>query len=127
MTSHLPLALRCLPLLAAALALGAISCGGAQDGQTSTPGTGSPKPEADDPPQKQDDTATIDAYCTPAGEVLIDGKPAGKAPLKGFKVAPGSHDVTCVDETGNRTMGVTLEPGEGKSVISDRPINAGKR
>ncbi len=23
--------------------------------------------------------------------------------------------MTCVDETGNRTMGVTLEPGEGKS------------
>ena len=38
---------------------------------------------------------------------------------------PGSHDVTFVDEmTGNRTMTVVLEPGDGKVVTSDRPPSA---
>jgi hypothetical protein len=109
---------------AAALALGAVACGaGAQDGET--PKT--PKTETtEEPPQMGDASSTIDVYCTPPGKVLIDGKPAGTAPLKMFKVEPGSHDVTCVDETGNRTMGVNVAPGESRSVISDRPINAGK-
>jgi hypothetical protein len=57
--------------------------------------------------------------------VLVDGKPAGTSPVVGFKVKPGSHDVTCVDDqTGNRTMSVVLEPGDGKMVTSDRPPSA---
>src|SRR5262249_38515984 len=123
MRNLLSLAIRRLAL-PAALALSAIACGGAQ-GEPTTPDAN--KPRAEEPAPKEDDTATIDAYCTPAGPVLVDGKPAGNAPLKGFKVAPGSHDVTCVDETGNRTMGVKVEAGESRSVMSDRPFNAGKR
>ena len=115
-------ALRLLAPLAAVLALGA--CGAAQEGEAppKTPKT----TETEEPAQKEDTTATLDIYCSPPVEVKVDGKPAGKAPLKAFKVEPGSHDVTCVDPTGNRTMGVKVGPGESRAVISDRPINAGK-
>jgi hypothetical protein len=63
----------------------------------------------------------LDVLATPATKVLIDGRPLGITPLKGLRVAPGKHDVTFVDETGSRTMTVSLEPGEGKTVKSDRP------
>src|SRR5262249_40623293 len=99
-------------LLSAVISFGAASCGGAaQAAQTPA------KPAAsndDPPPDKFDDTATIDAYCNPPSQILVDGKPAGMSPVTGFKVKPGSHDVTFVDEvTGNRTMTMVLEPGEG--------------
>lgn len=110
---------------AAILIAGVSACAGAE-GQANTP---KPAASADDPPEKAtDDTATIDAYCSPPTQVLIDGKPAGTSPVTGFKVKPGSHDVTFVDEqTGNRTMTVVLEPGDGKVVTSDRPPSATQR
>jgi hypothetical protein len=74
----------------------------------------------DDPPAKEE-PATLDIYSNPPADVLVDGKPIGKTPIKAHKVEPGSHDVTFVDDTGRRTMTVNVEPGEGKSVISDRP------
>ena len=115
-----------LPLLralgAALLVVGATACGGS-DAQPATPKAAA---GADDPPEKPtDDTGTIDAYCNPPTPILIDGKPAGTSPVTGFKVKPGSHDVTFVDElTGNRTMTVTIDPGDGKVVTSDRPPSA---
>jgi hypothetical protein len=115
--------LRALCTLGVALVL----CTGAACGSG---GEAQPAPKvaasADDPPEpKTDDTATIDAYCNPPSKILVDGKPAGMSPVTGFKVKPGSHDVTFVDEmTGNRTMTVVLEPGDGKVVTSDRPPSA---
>jgi hypothetical protein len=109
-------------LLALALALvtsGGAACGGsAQDAPAATP-----KPAEPDEPAHggDDDYATIDVFCSPPVKVLVDGKPAGTTPISGFKVKPGKHDVTCVDDTGNRTMGVNLGPGEGTTVTSDRP------
>jgi hypothetical protein len=116
------LPLRSLRALGAALLLAGVPACGGTDVQPATPKAA----PADDPPEKAaDDTATIDAYCNPPSEILVDGKPAGTSPLKNFKVKPGSHDVTFVDEvTGNRTMTVVLEPGDGKVVTSDRPPSA---
>jgi hypothetical protein len=114
------------PLLtfgAALVLAGMAACGGAE-GQPQVPSSSNPSGE-DPPEHKLDDTATIDAMCAPACDVLVDGKPAGHSPVSGFKVKPGSHDVTFVDEvTGNRTMTVILEPGDGKVVTSDRPPSA---
>jgi hypothetical protein len=108
---------------AALLVAGVAACAGS-DAQPNTPKTTA---TTDDPPQEKplDDSSTIDAICQPPSPVLIDGKPAGTSPVSNFKVKPGSHDVTCVDEmTGNRTMTVVLEPGDGKVVTSDRPPSA---
>jgi hypothetical protein len=106
-------------VFAAALA----ACGGAPTDAAAPVSTAAP---SDDPPEhKGDDTATLDVYGNPPTKVLVDGKPAGTTPISGFKVAPGSHDVTWVDElTGNRTMSVNLEPGDGKTMTSDRPPSA---
>jgi MYXO-CTERM domain-containing protein len=112
-----------LKLLGASLLVaGMVACAGS-DAQPTTP---KPASGDDPPPEKPlDDTSTIDAYCNPPASVLVDGKPAGTSPVVGFKVKPGSHDVTCVDDqTGNRTMTVVLEPGDGKVVTSDRPPSA---
>ena len=77
---------------------------------------------APDEPSTPDEPGTLDILCMPRTKVLVDGVPAGTTPIRGFKVAPGRHDVTFVDdETGNRTMTVRLEAGEGKTVKSERP------
>jgi hypothetical protein len=117
------LPLRSLRALGAALLLAGVAACAGTEAQPVTPKAA---PTADDPPEKApDDSATIDAYCNPPSEILIDGKHAGTSPLKNFKVKPGSHDVTFVDEaTGNRTMTVVVDPGDGKVVTSDRPPSA---
>jgi hypothetical protein len=117
------LPLRSLHALGAALLLAGVAACAGTDAQPATPKA---TPTADEPAEKApDDSATIDAYCNPPSEILIDGKHAGTSPLKLFKVKPGSHDVTFVDEvTGNRTMTVVVEPGDGKVVTSDRPPSA---
>jgi hypothetical protein len=116
---------RCRALAAAALVAGAAftSACGPSDAQQPEAKTAA---NADDPPEhKTDDTSTLDIYCNPPTKVLVDGKPAGTTPITGFKVSPGRHDVTWADEmTGNRTMSVTLEPGDGKVMTSDRPPSA---
>jgi len=105
-------------VLAVAALCATAACGGpSADAQSAVPlATAVP----DDPPPPEE-PATLDILSAPPVEVLVDGKPAGKTPVKGFKVKPGSHDVTFVDETGNRTMTVNLDPGDGKVVKSDRP------
>src|SRR5277367_5296714 len=105
---------------AAVLFAGVAACGGAaKDGQAATPiATAAP----DEPPENTDDTGTLDMLCDPPVKVLVDGKPAGTTPVTGYKVKPGSHDVTFVDEqTGNRTMTVMIATGEGKTLKSERP------
>jgi hypothetical protein len=107
-------------LSAAGLVAGVAACGPAKDAAAPA-STAAPDEETKEP----DDTGTLEIYCNPPTTVLVDGKPAGTTPISGFKVKPGSHDVTFADEqTGNRTMSVTIAPGEGKVVTSDRPITA---
>jgi hypothetical protein len=113
---------RALALCCSFLTICGVACGGG----TPDPVAPAATAVADDPPEKKtDDTATLDVYGNPPTKVLIDGKPAGTTPIQGYKVKPGSHDVTWADElTGNRTMSVTLEPGDGKVMTSDRPPSA---
>lgn len=103
----------------AGIVLFAIACGG---------GTATPEPQAPvvaapvEEPVKEE-MASLDILCEPPTPVLVDGKPAGTTPITGYKVSPGTHDVTFQDEvTGPRTMTVKLEPGDGRVVKSDRAI-----
>ena len=76
----------------------------------------------EEPQAKIDDYGTLDILCEPPTPVLVDGKPVGKTPITNYKVAVGSHDVTFADEQGgNRTMTVKIEPGDHRTVKSDRP------
>ena len=102
---------------ACALLLAATACGATtadKDGAvplvTATP----------DDPGTADETATLQILATPSAEVKVDGKPAGKTPITGYTVPPGSHDVTFIDDTGPRTMTINVEPGEARMVKSDR-------
>jgi hypothetical protein len=105
----------------AALALGMLGCG-ASEASPAVPLV-SATPEEPLPPT--DDSGQLAIMCNPPTPVLVDGKAAGTTPISGYRVAPGSHDVTFVDEiSGNRTMTVKIGPGEGQSVVSDRPPNA---
>jgi hypothetical protein len=108
----------------AAVLLSTIAACGAGSSEPATPHGGTATP--DDPPEKKtDDTSTLDVYGNPPTKVLVDGKPVGTTPIQGVKVSPGTHDVTWDDEvTGRRTMSVTLEPGDGKVMTSDRPPSA---
>jgi hypothetical protein len=121
MSSRPFLALASLGALGAAVFfVGVASCGGAAKGAEGPVPLATTTP--DGPPDNTDDTGTLDIFCNPPTKVLVDGKPAGTTPVSGYKVNPGSHDVTFADEqTGNRTMTVSVSPGEGKTVTSDRP------
>ncbi|WP_437820999.1 PEGA domain-containing protein [Sorangium sp. So ce1078] len=78
-----------------------------------------PEPEPEPP---LDDAPMLDVVSAQPTEILLDGKPIGTTPITGRKVPPGTHEVTFVDpERGNRTMMVTLEPGDAKTVQSDPP------
>lgn len=72
------------------------------------------------PDEPADDTATLEILSVPTATVTVDGKPAGKTPINGFKVPPGQHDVTFTDDTGPRTMSIMVAPGEARMVKSDR-------
>ncbi len=123
---------RPLPSLVVAPSLGALSL----ILSAASFGCGAPAAEANpiaapaatlesDAPREVD--STLEILCNPPTPILIDGKPVGTSPLKKIKVAPGSHDVTFADpEAGNRTLVVKVEPGESKTVISDRPPAPGK-
>ncbi|WP_437978805.1 PEGA domain-containing protein [Sorangium sp. So ce295] len=98
-------------------------CGGAPKPPPEPP---RPAPIAAEPESEPepplDDAPMLDVIAAQPTEILLDGKPIGTTPISGRKVAPGSHEVTFVDpERGNRTMMVTLEPGDAKTVQSDPP------
>ncbi len=96
-----------------------VACGGGDPPPPKEPAV-APTAQAVDEP-KNEDYATLDILCEPSSDVLVDGKKAGKTPVHGFKVTPGKHDVTFVDEQeGNRTMTIEVSAGEGKTVISDK-------
>ncbi len=104
----------------AAMALGMLGCGSSEAKPPAVPLAASAPEEP-----ATDDSGQLEILCNPPTPVLVDGKKAGTTPISGYRVAPGSHDVTFVDElTGNRTMTVTLGPGEGRAVVSDRPPSA---
>src|SRR5262245_53345593 len=103
--------IRALAVLATLTLLG---CGGSE------PPAAAPSAPAAEGEAEQ--ASTIEVYCNPPTPILVDGKPVGTSPLKGVKVTPGKHDVTFADpKEGNRTMSVTVGPGENQVVTSDRP------
>lgn len=110
-----------LSFVLAALALGAAACASAPP---PPPPVASPVEEA----EPKAEMASLEILCNPPTDVAIDGTKIGTTPIKNHKIEPGKHDVTFLDtETGNRTMTVDVGPGEGKTVISDRPPNPNAR
>lgn len=78
------------------------------------------QPSEPDPGPEAEHGAFIDVIAAQPTEILLDGKPIGSTPISGHKVSPGAHEVTFIDEArGNRTMMVTVEQGEAKTVQSD--------
>ena len=73
----------------------------------------------------KEDSGLLDILSVPDCDVDVDGKSAGKTPITAYKVKAGSHDVTFHDEvTGDRTFTVIVQPGEAKTVKTDRPPRA---
>jgi hypothetical protein len=104
----------------AAMVIGILGCGSSE-----APPPNVPVAVTQDEPTPSDDSGQLEILCNPPTPVLVDGKKAGTTPIKGYRVPPGSHDVTFVDElTGNRTMTIVLAPGEGRAVVSDAPPSA---
>ena len=97
-----------------------VACGG------KTPPPEPPKtsaPVADDEIPSDNDgenVAFLEIASSVPTKILLDGKAVGETPIDMIKVKPGTHEVTFVDERGgNRTMVVTVGPGESQSVHSN--------
>ncbi len=74
--------------------------------------------------ESSDESSYLEIMSDPPVDVLVDGKPAGKTPIKKIQVTPGSHDVTFDDDVGGpRTMSIVVDAGDYKTVKSDRPIS----
>jgi len=96
------------------------ACGGPPVEPPAVPAAPAVQPSEPDPGAEADHSAIIDVIAAQPTEILLDGKPIGATPISGHKVSPGSHEVTFIDEArGNRTMMVTVEEGEAKTVQSD--------
>lgn len=111
-------------LLAGAFA--AVGCGGASQAEVKDPDTApiaTYTSEGFGQAESSDDSSYLEILSDPPCEILVDGKSAGKTPIKKVKVTPGSHDVTFDDEVGGpRTMSIVVQPGDYQTVKSDRPI-----
>jgi hypothetical protein len=67
-------------------------------------------------------SATLDVMSGQPTEIKLDGKPIGKTPISGYKIPPGTHDVTFVfSDKDTPTLSVTLGPGEAQTVKLDPP------
>ena len=104
-----------------------LGCGGASQVETKGP-TDAPiatyTSEGFGTAEASDDSSYLEILSDPPTDVLVDGKPAGKTPIKKIQVTPGSHDVTFDDDVGGpRTMSVVVNAGDFQTVKSDRPIS----
>jgi hypothetical protein len=94
-------------------------------------------PPADDPsdaeepiveqgePVDADLTGGLRVVSEPSAKILIDGKDVGMSPVEVEGLAPGSHDVTFVDEDhGNVTLQVQLAEGQFQVVHHNFPPKA---
>ena len=107
-----------------------LGCGGASQAESKDPNTApiaTYTSEGFGQAEASDDSSYLEILSDPSVDVLVDGKPAGKTPIKKIQVTPGSHDVTFDDELGGpRTMSVVVQPGDYQTVKSDRPISLKK-
>jgi hypothetical protein len=105
-------------LLSLGAVLALVACGAPSEPVTPQPmPTGS---AAWEPPPEGDLSSTIDVLSGKPTEILLDGKAIGTTPITGFKVTPGPHDVTFIDEgAGNRTMSIVVEAGDSQTVQTD--------
>jgi hypothetical protein len=102
-----------------ALSLSLAACGGGQAEPQTQPAP-APTPTSALPDDKVNYGSTLDIESNRPCEVLVDGKKAGKTPLLGFSVTPGSHDITFVGEDGDRrTITVSVAEGDHRTVRSD--------
>lgn len=109
---------------------GTLGCGGAPQSEVKDP-TAEPiatyTSEGFGQAEASDDSSYLEILSDPPVDVLVDGKAAGRTPIKKFQVTPGSHDVTFDDDVGGpRTMSITVQPGDYQTVKNDRPISLKK-
>jgi hypothetical protein len=114
-----------------ALASATLGCGGASQTDATDPSTApiaTTTSEGFGQSEVSDDSSYLEILADPATDVLLDGKPIGRTPLKKVQVTPGSHDVTFDDDVGGpRTMMITVNPGDYQTVKNDRPLSLKKQ
>jgi hypothetical protein len=108
-----------------------VGCGGASQVEPTDPSTApitTTTSEGFGQTEVADDSSYLEIVANPPTDVLLDGKPIGKTPLKKVKVTPGAHDVTFDDDVGGpRTMSVVVNAGDYQTVKSDRPLSLQKQ
>jgi hypothetical protein len=104
-----------------------VGCGGASQAEPTDPSTApitTTTSEGFGQTEVADDSSYLEILADPATDVLLDGKPIGRTPLKKVQVTPGAHDVTFDDDVGGpRTMSITVNAGDYQTVKNDRPLS----
>lgn len=109
-----------LRFLSLCAVVGLVACGGATP-PPEPPKTTTPVQDDEIPIENDgENVAFLEISSSVPTKILLDGKAVGETPIDMLKVKPGTHEVTFVDERGgNRTMVVTVGPGESQSVHSN--------
>lgn len=118
-----------LAIVLVVLTVGVAACGGgsatSSDPVTPTTTGAAGQTQEEGSTEASDESATLDILSDAPAQILLDGKPIGKAPLTNYKVPPGAHDITFVDEhRGNTTMSINVGPNE--SQVIKAPSQAAK-
>lgn len=107
-----------------------VGCGGAPpppppdpiESALAGPPTSPVAPSAPEEPPVAEDSAYLDILSGSPTEVRLDGQSIGRTPIEGYKVSPGTHEVTFVFSPDNTpTVQVTVEAFKGAVVKLDPP------
>ena len=86
-----------------------------QEGMVCEAGLCATPPPEPAPPRK----ARLTVAVFPFGEVWIDGKPRGTAPVKAQALRPGVYEISAGQGGPSKTRTVRLRPGEAKTIVFD--------
>jgi hypothetical protein len=112
-------------LLAAAMWLFGCSGGPANLPPAEDPSVVDDPVEEPGEPGNADLTGGLRIVSEPPAQILVDGKSVGTSPVEVEGLAPGTHDVTFVDdEHGNVTLQVQLAEGQFQVVHHNFPPKA---
>ncbi len=97
--------------------------GDAGDGMS---GPGEPRESTREEGSRAARRGLLEVHCRPWAHVRVDGRPAGTTPVKGLRLAAGSHRVTLVNEEMDYAESLRIEVRPGRKTVVREEIESRK-